>query len=390
MKSELIWKEISLPAVRHNLRIIKSLVKPSTKIAAVIKANAYGHGAVAIAKTALDEGVDYLAVARLNEAIELREHGINAPILILSFCMPQMTAELVKYDITQSIHDEATAKFVSDEAVKLNAKVKVHIKIDTGMGRVGFIPDALLGGNGPGQALEAVKRVAQLPGLELEGIFTHLADSDNPDTAPSQKQIAIFTDFLEALSQNGIKPKLVHAANSAAVAQMPNTHFNFVRTGIAMFGLEANPGLSAERLGLKPVMSLKTRVVHVKKVPAGFRVSYGSTYTTTRDTVLATVAIGYADGYKRMFSHQGEMLVRGRRATVVGRVCMDLTVLDVTDIPGVDILDEVTIFGYDGLGNYLSVDELAKQLNTLNYELIITTVPERVAFYYLEEDREFR
>lgn len=385
-QSELIWKEISLPAIRHNLAVIRGLTGTNAKIAAVIKANAYGHGAPVVAKTVLAAGADYLAVARLNEAIELRENGITAaPILILSFCMPQMTRALIKYDITQAIHDEWTAQYISDEAVKVRTKVKVHLKIDSGMGRVGFIPDALLGEHARGQALEAIKRISQMPGLQVEGVFTHLADSDNPDAGYSEGQIKIFNDFLDLLERHGIKPPLVHAANSAAVAELPNTHYNFVRTGIAMFGLEANPGLSAARLGLIPAMTLKTRIVHLKMVPVGFKVSYGSTYTTTKETKLATVAIGYADGYKRAFSHQGEMLVRGQRAKVVGRVCMDLTMLDVTHIPDVQILDEVTIFGNDGYGNYLSVDELAKQLNTLNYELIITTVPERVAFYYLDD-----
>lgn len=386
-RSELIWKEISLPALRHNIEVLRKQVGPETKMAAVIKANAYGHGAPIIAKTALSAGVDYLAVARINEAIELRENGITAaPILILSFCMPQMTRALIKYNITQSIHDEWTAQMISAEAEKLGGKVRVHLKVDTGMGRVGFIPDALLGDSGFGQALNAIKRIMRLPGLIVEGLFTHLADSDNPDTASSQEQIALFNQFLDLLAADGIKPEIVHAANSAGFIQMDNTHYNMIRTGIAMYGLEANPGQYASRLDLVPVMSLKTRVVHLKTVPAGFKVSYGSTYTTTKDTVLATVAIGYADGYKRAFSHQGEMLVRGQRAKVVGRVCMDLTVIDVTHIPDVHILDEVTIFGHDGYGNYLSVDELARKLDTLNYELIITTVPERVAFYYLEDE----
>lgn len=386
-RSELIWKEISLPALRHNIGVLRELVGSEIKMAAVIKANAYGHGAPVTAKTALAAGVDYLAVARINEAIELRENGITAaPILILSFCMPQMTRALIKYNLTQSIHDEWTAQMVSAEAEKLGAKVKVHLKVDTGMGRVGFIPDSLLGDSGFGQALNAIKRIMRLPGLKVEGIFTHLADSDNPDTASSQRQITLFNEFLDLLAANGIKPEIVHAANSAGFIQMDNTHYNMIRTGIAMYGLEANPGQYASRLGLIPVMSLKTRVVHLKTVPAGFKVSYGSTYTTTKDTVLATVAIGYADGYKRAFSHQGEMLVRGQRAKVVGRVCMDLTVIDVTHIPDVHILDEVTIFGHDGYGNWLSVDELARKLDTLNYELIITTVPERVAFYYLEDE----
>ena len=385
--SELIWKEISLPAIRHNIGVLRKLVGPDTKMAAVIKANAYGHGAPVVAKTALAAGVDYLAVARINEAIELRENGITAaPILILSFCMPQMTRALIKYNLTQSIHDEWTAQMVSVEAEKLGAKVKVHLKVDTGMGRVGFIPDALLGAGGFGQALNSIKRIMGLPGLRVEGIFTHLADSDNTDTQSSRRQIALFNEFLDLLAENGIKPEIVHAANSAGFIQMDNTHYNMVRTGIAMYGLEANPGQYAQKLGLIPAMSLKTRVVHLKRVPAGFKVSYGSTYTTTQETVLATVAIGYADGYKRAFSHQGEMLVRGRRAKVVGRVCMDLTVIDVTHIPEVHILDEVTIFGHDAYGNYLSVDELAQKLDTLNYELIITTVPERVAFYYLEDE----
>lgn len=386
-RSELIWKEISLPALRHNIEVLRKLVGSETKMAAVIKANAYGHGAPVIAKTALSAGVDYLAVARINEAVELRENGITAaPILILSFCMPQMTRALIKYNITQSIHDEWTAQMISAEAEKLGGKVRVHVKVDTGMGRVGFIPDPLLGGSGFGQALNAIKRIMRLPGLIVEGLFTHLADSDNPDTASSQRQIALFNQFLDLLAANGIKPEIVHAANSAGFIQMDNTHYNMIRTGIAMYGLEANPGQYAQRLDLIPVMSLKTRIVHLKQVPTGFKVSYGSTYTTTKDTVLATVAIGYADGYKRAFSHQGEMLVRGQRARVVGRVCMDLTVIDVTHIPDVHILDEVTIFGHDGHGNWLSVDELARKLDTLNYELIITTVPERVAFYYLEDE----
>lgn len=386
-QSELIWKEISLPNLRHNIGVLRGLVGDNVKLAAVIKANAYGHGAPVIAKTALAAGVDYLAVARINEAIELRENGIAAaPILILSFCMPHLTHLLIKYNITQSIHDEETARFISDEAVKSKTKVKVHLKIDTGMGRVGFIPDAVLGAAGRGQALAAIKRVAKLPGLEIEGVFTHLADSDDPDPSLSLRQIEIFQDFLALLAQNGIKPKIVHAANSAAVCRLPNTYFNLVRTGIALFGLESNPDLyTAPTLGLKPVMSLKTRVVHVKRVPPGFKVSYNSTYVTTKETVLATVAVGYADGYKRAFSHQGEMLVHGLRAKVVGRVCMDLTVIDVTHIPNVKISDEVTIFGDDGHGHYLSVDELARQLDTLNYELVITTVPERVAFYYLDD-----
>jgi alanine racemase len=372
----LVRAEIDLDAITVNIRELKKVTSPGARFMAVVKANAYGHGAVEVAQRALDSGADCLGVARIQEAVALRKAGIDSSILVLGYTPPELTRLALDNYLTLTLFDADTAQAVSNTAVAAGKTVTAHIKTDTGMGRLGLRPAGERGLSIDPARVETACRIAQMPGLDLEGIFTHFAAADSADPAYTEKQFTLFGDFVDKLGAAGIDFRVRHAANSAAIIAHPQTHLDMVRAGIAMYGLNPSPEVNLDALATRPAMALKARLVHVKQVSKGFCVSYGMTHCTTAPTIIATVPIGYADGYSRLLSSRGTMLVRGRRAPIVGRVCMDLTLLDVGHIEGVKVGDEVVILGSQG-AETVSADEIAGLTGTINYE-IVSSITARV------------
>jgi len=382
----LTWAEIDLSAYAHNIRELKRVTQRQARLMAVVKANGYGHGAQEVARTALQNGAEYLGVARLHEAVELRKAGLAAPILILGYSSPDSAPTLIENELIQSVYSPTTAQELSDQAARRGKKIKVHIKVDSGMGRLGLLLEEQAGNasqNSPAAGtIGDFEVISRLANLEADGIFTHFATSDSADKSYANRQLERFMEFLNQLDQAGLKPPLAHAANSAAVIDLPDSHLDMVRPGIATYGLYPSDEVNQSNVKLKPVMTLKSRIIHLKKVPAGFHISYGITYRTKKPTTIATVPVGYADGYNRLLSSRGYMLVHGKRVPVVGRVCMDLTMLDVGALKDVMIEDEVVVFGQQG-NAAVTADELATTLNTINYE-IVTSITARVPRVYLE------
>ena len=382
---EALWTEVDLGAVADNVRALKGLLQPGCRLMAVVKADGYGHGASEVARTALENGASHLGVARLAEGIDLRRAGIGAPILIFGYTHPEDVPHLLRYDLTQALYSPATAEAYSQRAAAGGGTLPVHIKIDTGMGRLGLLPERLKrpgkGAGSESRLVEKIDSIARLPSLAIVGIFTHFAAADSVDKAYSHRQLDIFLSTLQQLESSGIGPGLRHAANSAAVMELPESHLDMVRPGISIYGLYPSPEIDKDRIRLSPAMALKTRIIHLKRVPAGFKVSYGMTYTTTRPTTIATVPVGYADGYSRGLSSKGHMLVGGAKVPVVGRVCMDLTMLDVGGVGGVEPGDEVVVFGRQG-AEQISADEVAAAIGTINYE-IVSSLTARVPRTYI-------
>lgn len=363
MIAQFPWAEINIEGLNHNLMEIRRIISSRVRLMAVVKANAYGHGMIEIAKQAVKSGADMLGIARLEEGIKLREAGLERPILIFGFTPQAQALRLVEYDLTQTVFSLKSAEALSETALACGKKIRVHLKIDTGMGRLGFWSEKI------SRVVDQVIATANLPDLEIEGIYTHFASADWLDKSYVQRQYDLFFDILNRLRLKGFQVPLRHAANSAAIIDIPETHLDMVRAGIMIYGLYPSGEVKKERVNLKPVMTLKTRVVHVKRVPAGFKVSYGSTYETTETTLIATVAIGYSDGLNRLLSSRGNMLLHGRKVPIAGRVCMDMTMLDAGNIPNLQVGDEVVVFGEQG-DEAITVDEIAKITNTINYEVV--------------------
>jgi alanine racemase len=339
---------------------------------AVVKANGYGHGAVEVSRIVLANGADWLGVARLDEGLTLREAGIKAPILILGYLPPEQSAAVVRSSLSQAVYTREMALALAEAASAEGSRARVHLKIDTGMGRIGWVA-------GPGAARE-ILTLARNRHLEVEGIFTHFAAADLADKAYTKDQLAKFTTLIEELRRNGLEIPIKHAANSAALMEMPETHLDLVRAGIIIYGLYPSDEVDHSRIKLRPVMSLKAKVAYVKEVPAGFKVSYGCTYNTEKNTVIATLPLGYADGYSRLLSSKGCALLHGRRAPVIGRVCMDQIMVDVGHIPGTAVGDEAVLVGRQG-EQEITADEIAGLLGTINYE-VVCMVSHRVPRVY--------
>ncbi len=351
---------------------------------AVVKANGYGHGSVEVAREALQNGAQYLGVARINEAIPLREAGLDVPILIFGYSPPDLAPALIEYDLTQTVYSLSTASALSEQATRKGKKINVHLKVDSGMGRLGFLlavtndtPDDVAAQN----SIRAIETITRLPGLTVEGIFTHFATADSADKSYANLQLDRFMDLLNHLQKEGLEPPVRHAANSGALIDMPDSHLDMVRPGIATYGLHPSDEVDKSRVDLRPVMSVKSRVIHLKRVPPGFNISYGITFQTKNQTSIATVPVGYADGFNRLLSSRGHMLVHGQRVPIVGRICMDLTMLDVGNVSGVALEDEVVVFGEQG-NEAVTADEIASHIDTINYE-IVSTVTARVPRVYL-------
>lgn len=356
-----VWTEIDLDAIAHNTREIKRIIKPGVQLMAVVKANAYGHGLVEVARTALQHGANCLGVARVDEGITLRQAGIDVPVLVLGYTVPEDFPAALHYDLTQTIYSYQGAKLLSAAAVDAGKEAALHIKVDTGMGRLGFIP-------GPA-AIRDIVRVCQLPHLQVEGIYTHFASADERNKNYAREQWHTFQALIASLGREGIVFACRHAANSAGILEMPETHLDLVRAGIALYGYHPSAEVRRDLVTLMPAMTVKARVALVKKVAAGTGVSYGATHVTPRATKLATIPVGYADGYSRLLSSRGEILIRGRRAQVVGRVCMDQFMVDVGHIPGVGANDEVVLLGTQG-DERIDADEIAGKIGTISYEVL--------------------
>jgi alanine racemase len=380
----MIRAEIDLGAIAQNVAGLRKITSPNAKVMAVVKADAYGHGAEKVAETALKSGAEILGVARINEAIALRQAGLTVPIQIFGFTPPSLAETLIQYDLTQTVFSYQSALALSEITLSKGKKIKIHIKVDTGMGRLGLVTDcgaiSCSDINLNESSLKQVESIVRLQGTIPEGIMTHFASADSADKTYAGKQFEIFMDFIDRLKKNGIEFNVRHAANSAAVMEMPETHLDLVRPGISIYGLYASDEVDRNIIELKPAMAVKTNVAHVKKVPEGFSVSYAGTYHTRKTTTIATVSVGYADGFNRLLSSCGSMLVHGIRAPVIGRVCMDLTMLDVSHIPDVLAGDEVVVFGTQR-DEFIHVDEIAQSLNTINYE-IVSTITARVPRVY--------
>ena len=360
MKYYNVQAEVDLDAIYHNIIEMRKHIRPDTLLLAVIKADAYGHGAVAVAK-ALEDEVDYYAVAHLEEAEELRRYGIRTPILILGTCVPEEFEDLIRHQITINIYRLEDAKKLSETAQAMQQTAKVHIKLDTGMHRIGFPCNE--------QAVEDIKKIAALPGLELEGIFTHFAKADEKNKEAFEYQLNQFRYMLGVLENEGIRFPIRHAANSAAIMEAGDLELDMVRSGISTYGLYPSEEVEKDTADLRPAMALRSRITHVKTLPAGEGIGYGWTYTTTRETKVATIPAGYADGYKRALSNQGRVLIHGISAPIIGRVCMDQFMVDVTDVPNVKVGDMATLFGRDG-NAWLPVEELANASASFNYEFV--------------------
>ena len=347
------YAEISLQAIKNNIGEIRKLLAKNVKFMAVVKANAYGHGAAAVSRTAVEAGADYLAVANLKEALELREAGIVSPILILTESPTSVMDEVVQYDLTQTLYSFAEARNLSDEAQKRRKIARVHVKIDTGMGRVGVSPS---------EAVAFISKISSLPNLQLEGIFTHFAVAEDPEDNFTKDQFQKFQQIVSRLTQIPLK----HAANSAAVLFHPQTHLDMVRVGLMLYGLY--PQNSRRLINLTPALSFKSRITYLKYVPEGTPVSYGRTFVTKNDTWIATVPVGYADGYSRRLSNRGQVIIRGKRYPVVGNVTMDLLMVNVAEAK-VEVGDEVTLIGEQN-GQLISADEIANLEGTISYEVV--------------------
>ena len=355
------YAEISLEAIGHNIREVKKRLPEGVKLLGVVKANAYGHGAVPVASY-LENQVDYFATATIEEAVELRENGISAPILILGYVSPSQYGDLVEYDITQTIDSYAQALALEKEAARQNRKAKAHLAVDTGMTRIGFQVTEH-------DADEAAK-IADLPYIELEGMFTHFSCADQEDKTYCSMQMEKYDKMTALLAERGVTIPLRHICNSAGIMEFDDHRFEMVRSGIITYGIYPSEEVKKERLDLIPALSWKSHVIHVKEVGPGIGVSYGATYVTEKPmTRIATVSAGYADGYPRALSNQGCVLIHGKKAPIIGRICMDQMMVDVTDIPDVQVEDVVTLVGTDG-DETITIEEIANPAARFDYEML--------------------
>ncbi len=368
------WAEVDLDAYRANVRALQQWVGPKVQVFAVVKANAYGHGLVPVAQAALQAGATRLVVHRLEEGLALRAAGVTAPILLLGYVPLAAAAQVVQHGLIPTV---ITLAFVRALAAHASTQQPhpVHINVDTGMGRYGLLPH---------EVVDFLRAVRDIPGVEVEGLYTHFATADEADTTYLRRQWRVFQDVLAAVQDAGLMPRLRHACNSAATFALPEAHLDAVRPGIATYGLR--PSLAWKTpVPLRPVLTWKSRVARVRTLPAGSSIGYGRTYITSRPTTVALVPVGYGDGYVRRLSNRAQVLVRGQRAAVVGRVSMDQIVVDVSHIPGVEMEDEVVLLGRQGQ-EHIAAEEIATWAETINYEVTTLLLP-RVTRVYRDAAR---
>ncbi len=374
------WVEVNLDAIAKNVKNIKKLISEKKELIAVVKGNAYGHDILEIASVVLNNGATRLAVARLEEGIFLRKSGITVPILVLGLTLKQQAELVVSYNITPTVSEYEMIEKLSDSALKKEKIVKVHLKVDTGMGRIGICPN---------HVLNFIKKLKVLKNVQIEGIFTHFSVADENDKTYTEKQFRKFMEVLTVLEKEGIRIPAKHVGNSATLLDLPHMWLDLVRPGISVYGLYPSREVQ-KTVKLIPAHSFKTRIVFLKELSTGESIGYGRTYTTKKKrTVVASLPVGYADGYNRLLSNQGEVLVRGRRFPVIGRVCMDQTMIDVTNLPQVEIGDEVVLWGRQGQEE-ITVEEIADKIGTINYEIVHMPDKKRVPKLFIKNGRPWK
>ena len=373
-----VWAQIDLDAAAHNMRQIRKHVGPDVKIAAVVKANAYGHGSVELAKTFAENGADCFAVSSLDEAVELRRYAhIDKEIFILGHTDARRTEELLTYDIEPAVFNLKNAEFFSQEAQRLGKTLRVHIAVDTGMSRVGFQVNEF--------SVSEIKAIAALPNIEIRGMFTHFAVSDIKDKTFTREQYGHFRWMCKRMEEEGIHIALRHCCNSAAALELPEYYCDMVRPGIIMYGCEPSPDVDIKPYDLRPVMSLRCCLAHVKLIDAGATVSYGRHYTAPSRRKIATLPVGYADGYSRILSGKVDVLYHGHRVPQVGAICMDQCMIDVSGEANVHAGDEVVLFGRQG-DSFIPIEEIAAACGTINYE-IMCNISRRVPRVYMKNGK---
>lgn len=363
---------VSLDAIDHNLQQLQGQIAAGVKTMAVVKANGYGHGGVRIAKH-IEKKVDYFAVACIEEAMELGRGGVEKPILILSYTAPACYGDLIDGGFTATIYNEAEAKLLSEKALSLGKKAKVHVAVDTGMGRIGFAPTE--------ESADAVARMIKLPGIHLEGLFSHYACADCADKADKDQQTRLFDGFLGMLEKRGVEIPIKHICNSAGTME-PDNQYDMCRLGIALYGLYPSEEVDKSQVKLRPAMEVISHVIHVKTVPAGAKIGYGHIYTAPEEKRIATVSVGYADGYNRCLTGVGYVLIRGKKAPVVGKVCMDQIMVDITGMEDVRVGDHAVVLGKSE-NTRITAEELGEMSHSFNYEVVCNFMPRIKRVYYL-------
>jgi len=374
------WVEINLDVIANNVKNIRRFIGKKKELMAVVKGNAYGHDILEIASVVLNNGATRLAVARLEEGIFLRKSGITVPILVLGLTLKQQAESLVLYNITPAVSEYKMIEKLSDSAFKEDKIVKVHLKVDTGMGRIGISPD---------HVLNFIKKVKVLKNVEIEGIFTHFSVADEKDKAYTEKQFRKFMEVLTVLEKEGIRIPVKHVGNSATLLDLPHMWLDMVRPGISLYGLYPSEDVQ-KTVKLVPAYGFKTRIVFLKELLQGEDVGYGRTYTTKKKrTVVASLPVGYADGYNRLLSNKGEVLVRGKRFPIIGRICMDQCMIDITNLSQVKIGDEVVLWGKQGQEK-ISVEEIADKVKTINYEVLHMPDKKRVPKLFIKNGKPWK
>lgn len=376
MNEERTWTQIDLDAIGHNVGLVKEKVGKDVKVLAVIKANAYGHGAVEVGQY-LEPRVDYFAVATAEEAVQLKKAGIKKPLMILGDVPDAYFRTLAHLDVMPSVFSYETALKFQNAAEEENKIAKIHVALDTGMSRIGFQPEDI----------GEIVKISKLPNIKIEGCFTHYSCADTCDKTYSQKQLALYTEMTNELEAAGVNIPLKHISNSAGIIDFDKTHFNMVRTGIITYGLYPSNEVNMN-FGLKPAMSFYSKIAHLKTLGAGHGVSYGATYITKGETKIATIGVGYADGYPRALSNKGRVIIDGEYAPVIGRVCMDQIMVDVTNIKNVKVGDTVVLVGEQN-GKKITVEELADNAASFNYEFVCG-IGMRVPRIYIENGRRVK
>ena len=378
------WAEVSLDAIKNNIIAIKRHVNPSSKILGVVKADAYGHGCLEVARTLLENGADALAVACIDEAVQLRLCKITCPILILGYTLPNDAETLLKYDITPTCFDLSFATAMSNAGVKLKKTAKIHIKIDTGMGRIGY-----LYGDDPEinqKTISEILEISALPNIETEGIFTHFSVADADDDSYTYMQFDRFLSLCNILKEHGLNIPLRHCCNSAALIRFPQMHLDMVRPGIILYGHKPSSFVDTDCLNLMPAMTFKAKISNIKTIETGESVSYGRRFKADKKSVIATISVGYADGFSRILSGRGQIIAGGNLCNIVGNICMDQCMFDATNVNTISIGDEVILFGI-GDNIELPVESLAEKMGTISYEILCMT-GKRVPRIYMKNKAE--
>ncbi|MGJ9459122.1 alanine racemase [Oceanobacillus sp. CF4.6] len=366
------WVEVSMDAIESNVKTFKKHIQRNSKLMAVVKADGYGHGAVEVANAAIHAGANYLGVAFLDEALKLREAGIRTPILILGYSSPAAAREAVKNDISITVYSDESITEIINATKAYNKKAKIHLKIDSGMNRLGIRDKE--------EALRISQSMVAFPNIELEGIFTHFADADHPESTYTYKQFHHFTAVIDYLEAHKIDIPIKHCCNSAGTIAYPDLHMDMVRVGISLYGLYPSKHLQG-KIQLKQAMSFKTKPVMIKSLEEDEPISYGRTYTPKHKSTIATLPVGYADGFSRLLSNKGNVTVKGTHVPIVGRICMDQTMVDVTAVNTLNTNDVVTLFG-DPEDGFISLGQVAEQMDTIHYE-VACLIGKRVPRVYL-------